>query len=263
MSDNTGFYKYYKITSTNCYSARVWSMNEIELTATQLVPCIQEESTHYIDEDVIESFTECTRKYYKYQYSTFVQPILSANGTLGGNSFAVYINQLGDSSCVASRAFDNNASTFALILGPREGYPDYPNGYITFYNPIPLQVSAITIVPRSGYQRIRKGIFQGSNDNITWSDLYTINTTTNDTATYNINSQDAYKYHRIWIVQSDYTANYYYYYTAFTQLDITAQERLVVESTESDYDFYKDIYTYKAMKSYEKGQYYGNKSTIR
>jgi hypothetical protein len=54
-----------------------------------------------------------------------------------------------------------------------------------------------------------------------------------------------------------------------TSITITATQKdvTIVEGTESDYDFYKDTYTYslikqnntyKAIKSYEKGQYYGN-----
>lgn len=48
------------------------------------------------------------------------------------------------------------------------------------------------------------------------------------------------------------------WYTFGTLYDFTMTHTPIIEGTESDYDFYKDLDTYKAIKSYEKGQYYGN-----
>ena len=67
------------------------------------------------------------------------QPVLSANGTMGGSKFACAVSAytLVTSGTVADAygAFDNNTNTYW-----RSGTT---SGWIQFYNPVPLKVSAI------------------------------------------------------------------------------------------------------------------------
>lgn len=119
------------------------------------------------------------------------QPVLSANGTMGGSKFACAVSaySLVTTGTVSDAygAFDNNTNTYW-----RSGTT---SGWIQFYNPVPLKVSAI----KWGYfySYPTGGNVQGSNDGTTWT---TLNTWTNSSAadfTINLSTQQYYKYYRI------------------------------------------------------------------
>lgn len=122
---------------------------------------------------------------------TWQQPVLSANGTMGGSEFAcsasAYTLVTTGTVADAYGAFDNNTNTYW-----RSGTT---SGWIQFYNPVPLKVSAI----KWGYFYCYPtgGNVQGSNDGTTWT---TLNTWTNSSAadfTINLSTQQYYKYYRI------------------------------------------------------------------
>jgi len=125
--------------------------------------------------------------------TTFVQPALSANGTLGGASFAVSATE--SPTGTAYLAVDNNSSSYWLSGIYGAGI------FFTLYNPNALKVSSIDITNRlsttawiSGYT-----IF-GSNDG---SNFTLLATGTNSVSTVGVlwsaavNSTEFYKYHKI------------------------------------------------------------------
>lgn len=170
-----------------------------------------------------------TVKYYKYTYEAWTQPVLSANGTLGGNSFAVAQSNVNDSD-YAYKAFDNNSSTQFTNKGK--------TGSLTFYNPVPIKVTNLHIMNgfNGSYVRpISSGVVSGSNDNNGWTVLKEFtNTLTGVKAEWDINLSDnkkAYKYYKVDIVGSSDFAR-------ITELTITAtQQTGSVESTSADYDY--------------------------
>lgn len=118
----------------------------------------------------------------------FSQPILTENGTMGGSSFAVSADNDTNGSKPAYYAFDDSDSSFW-----RGG--NVP-GYIEFYNPAPINVTALTWGFYYSYPT--SGNVQGSND---YSDWAIITEFTNDSASdFTIDmsgNTNSYKYYRI------------------------------------------------------------------
>lgn len=144
--------------------------------------------------------------------TSFVQPVLSADGTLGGSSFAVSLSYAYN-SYYAYRAFDNSSSTWAASTA---------NNYLIFYNPSALKVSNISIT-NSGYANecISGYTLYGSSDNSNWTALVSgTNSSTAASANWNISVAEAnrgfYKYHKLYatglsywdICQFDISATY-------------------------------------------------------
>ena len=99
----------------------------------------------------------------------FEQPVLSANGTLGGDSFAVSANTEFNSSYQAWKAFDGDPSTDFAELGT-------PNpSSLTFYNPEPLKVTQLVLTNRTTAtaDTFLTGSIECSDDGITWNELTT------------------------------------------------------------------------------------------
>lgn len=130
------------------------------------------------------------------EYATFgavetawTQPTLSANGTLGGSSFAVYALSP-QSGYPCYQAFDNNSST--LFSG--EGVPNY----MIMYNPSALKVSSIVITHNGGYV-LGGWTLYGSNDNSTYTALTSGSTmTTTYTLEIPTANRDFYKYYKLY-----------------------------------------------------------------
>jgi hypothetical protein len=188
------------------------------------------------------------RKYYKYDIKDFVHPTLTSNGLLGGSYFACG----GQAKNGIYAAFDNNASTYSQF-GTYSGVNN-----LIFYNPNPLKISSLSFQDYSGAQW-NNGRLEYSDDGYTW-------TLSNDNITnsavnwsFNVSEQG---YHKYWKLTVTAAAGYNGSNWDWTiwdcwQLNINDTEKTIVEGTEQDYDFYKDEPYYKALKSYEKGQYLG------
>lgn len=120
--------------------------------------------------------------------SEFTQPTLSANGTMGGSSFAVTADNETNGNNPAYLVFDNNSDTYWRGA-------NVP-GYIEFYNPAPINVTALTW--GFFYSYPTSGNVQGSND---YSDWTTITEFTNDSdSDFTIDMSEntnSYKYYRI------------------------------------------------------------------
>lgn len=131
----------------------------------------------------------------------FVQPVLAANGTLGGSSFAVAGSSLWDGDYWW--AFDNDAATRWHSSG---GMPQW----MTIYNPEPLKLRKLTITTssNSGHKGITAGSVLGSNDNVSWETIAGFsNSVTDGGATFDIpvNSGKFFKYHQLHITGSAYS----------------------------------------------------------
>ena len=116
---------------------------------------------------------------------TWVQPVLSSNGTMGGSSFAVQATAHSGTND-AWKAFDNNNSTMYEV-----GNGQSPHLYM--YNPKPLKVTAIS-VSSSSYP-LRQFEVRASNDFSNWVVL-TSGTASGNSYTISLsNNNNYYKYY--------------------------------------------------------------------
>lgn len=134
------------------------------------------------------------------QEVSFVQPALSSNGTIGGDSFAVSGTTKYDTGYELWHLFDNDSST----VYASNGLP----ANIVFYNPIAIKITSLTITNgTTTYIRAFKNwVVYGSNDNNTYTQLTSgtnSTTSTNTSWTINLNANtNYYKYYKIYISSS-------------------------------------------------------------
>ena len=153
----------------------------------------------------------------------FTQPTLTSNGVLGGDAFAV-TQSTSYSGTKAYMCFDNNSSTPEWHA--TAGLPQY----VIFYNPNPLKVSALEIIPytkgTAPSDNWVSGKVYGSNDNSTWTELATFTQASKTNPNVTVNSANEYYYHKV-----EFTATKYYrsasnppsgYFVVMEQINITA-----------------------------------------
>lgn len=183
----------------------------------------------------MKAVKETIRKYYKYQYQDWTQPVLTANGVIGQDHFAVMAKH---TSSIAYRAFDGS-TTSAWSSAATDS-----TDYLIFYNPKPLLISNIEC---HNYTWITgQWKLYGSNDNVSY-ELLASGTNTQASGSFNIDlsaNNKAFKYYRM----DSLSIVGAYQRVGWGELKITAKVQEVIESTEEDYDFYKDINTYKLPK---------------
>lgn len=173
-------------------------------------------------------------KYYKYVYEDWTQPVLSANGTMGGSSFAVSASSEYDTARPAYGAFDGvTGNDSANCWHSGSGFPSW----IQFYNPKPLKVTKLTVTNRgSDGAFINSYGVSYSDDGETFTEFLT-GTSSNQTANGSWEITIDNGVHKYWRLTSKSASGDNSDYTAVAEIDITAQEQTVVESTAADYDY--------------------------
>lgn len=190
---------------------------------------------------------DTVRKYYKVSTTTqtWTQPPMSANGSLGGDIFAV--SSTNDSNS-AYHAFDSTGVRINL-------------GTITLYNPNPFCITKLVFAGRqvAELQRYVKAFtLYGSNNNSSWVEIQSFSGGSLSSKTYDVTNSAYYKYYKITVTDARNQAT-------ICNLTITATEQVTVmtESTASDYDIYKDVLVYSAKKESVRKYYkYGNTTNI-
>lgn len=120
---------------------------------------------------------------------SWTQPVLSANGTLGGTSFAVF-----------GAAYKSGHPYYFSCDGSDDTYwhsDDSTNTWFEFYNPSPLKVASIRLIANDTKGNIKTGGIYGSNDGTNWTQLLSITSYGGQDTTYTINAQTAYKYFKL------------------------------------------------------------------
>lgn len=174
---------------------------------------------------------DTVRKYYKVSTTTqtWTQPSMSANGSLGGDIFAVSSTNDSDN---AYHAFDSTGVSINL-------------GTLTLYNPNPFCITKLVFEGRNypANTYVKAFTLYGSNDNSSWIEIQSFSGGTVSSKTYNVTNSSYYKYYKM--VVTDGTGK-----ARICNLTITATEQVTVmtESTASDYDIYKDVLVYSAKK---------------
>ena len=195
----------------------------------------------FIDKDnnIIKLPCEVVRKYYKYQYSNWTQPTLTANGTMGGNSFAC--NQIAShtSSTLAFRCFNGDVSSSGETNRWQVNSVNTSSWYwLSWYNPQPLNITKLVITNAEASYCVKNYIIQGSDNNSNWVDIVSgTNTNTNGLSQWTINmsnNEKAYKYHRIYCQPNNGAS------LQIAEITITATQRITTNGTKDNHDFYED-----------------------
>lgn len=243
--NHSNYYKYYKWHVTSSCSGYKsgdgwWDrfhIPTVNLTATERTS-IESTSSDY---DYYEDVWEVPRKYYKYQYKAFQQPILQKDGIMGVDDFAV--DGAGYSSGYAYRAFDGDSSTAADIQSANV------KPYLGMYSKNPLNITSLALVQHSGNTCIKTGTVTASNDGVTWDTLLNIDAPNQNNYTLDLSSNTGYyHYYRINLTTAYYSLGGVYYCYVDT-CTITATERTITESTADDYDYYEESQGYKCANT--------------
>lgn len=207
---------------------------------------------YMVENDRICVTKETIRKYYKYIWEDWIQPVPSSNGTWGENSFA----------CNQSSVYNDAYAYKAFISGSMWHSADtnLPH-YICWYNPNPLKIDNIYLeVGNGGSYPDLPGNYEirASEDGSNWITIYSnTNTATNPLPLpLNIDltsiENRTFKYWS-YEVKSVLGRNF----GNARNIRITAKERVgFIESTPEDYDFYKDVVVYKTQKIGTRRKYY-------
>ena len=181
-----------------------------------------------------EFYNRWVAEYHNSTRYAFEQPVLSANGTLGGDSFAV---------AASSQHANIPGGAWNAFNGTNTGVNDcwhssgVNNEWFTFYNPLPINVTKLTITNRNAtasgdWHMVGSGTVYGSNDNSNWEELveFTNPNTTTDcgNASWDIDlssNNKSYKYYKLQVnpVEGDG-------YVVIGKLEITAGSFLLKHS---------------------------------
>jgi len=206
--------------------------------------------------------------YYKYVYEDWTQPTLTSNGTMGGDTMAVSLNWSG---------YNYNYGTAYQIFSPNTGnagfYADEwkSSMYVVFYLPKHTRLtsftfSAIGTGDGADGAAYNTRLYGGNFINDRREQLYYMGDTWG--GTYTITSQNYYQYFVLYLENG---GGAYEDKVTIAGLSCAGVSRTVTDGTESDYDYKietgdtyllkrteNNIDKYYALKSWEKGQYYGN-----
>ena len=173
---------------------------------------------------------QLTRKYYKYitVESSWTQPVLSSNGTIGVDDFAV-------------SATDTRKGEAYYPFTSNNYWAGNANCTYTMYsnNPLCIKRLGFSGIYQSGAVYMSTFTFSASNDGNSWIDLGTFKNNTYNFTNFDVNNNNFYKYYKITAKYGGIIKN--------IQLTATQKITTIVESTKDDYDFYKDVIALSAF----------------
>ena len=180
------------------------------------------------------------RKYYKKTIRSFEQPVLTWNGILGGDTFAVSTNNF---------PWSNHSKCYQWFDGTTSGQQGNGTahtggGYVIFYNPNPLKL--YSTYGYKGYSGDWFDVYYyGSDDGENWT---LIKSFSNGLRTTNVvDSQTFYKYHKVYN-KTGFSHDGNGYGGGLSELIITANEEVYLDiGTPDDYDYYEDVYAVRAL----------------
>lgn len=143
----------------------------------------------------------------------FVRPNLTANGTVGGNAFAVS-GTTSSSSRPLYYAVDNSSSTYWMLYLSSSSAV----GYFIFYNPKALKVTELVLNCGSAnyIPNTSSLVVQGSNDNSSWTTINKTVSVNSAVVTINLANTTFYNYYRLTLRRLNST------YVYIADLGITA-----------------------------------------
>lgn len=188
----------------------------------------------------------------------WTQPVLSANGTIGGDSFACAASsEYSTGSGYAWKAFDNDNT--GCWGGSTYGSSAVPQ-WLEWYNPSGLKITQITFTSGGrtnigGFPPkyvttgcVKDYTIQASADGNTWIDIYTGTNTSfsvKQSITASFINEVFYKYWRIYISSINDTRGGVCIWD--TSITATQLQETITPGTAEDYDFYTDENVYKGV----------------
>ena len=156
------------------------------------------------------------------EISNWTQPTLTANGTMGGDSFTINATS---SSSTYPPYYGYNKQTSSWITQTALG-----TAYSMFYNPNSLNVTSLTVTNPNGHSSaypITEGTIMASDDNDTWVELTKFtNSVLNNGQTWNIDlssNKNYYHYYKLIITKG------YGDWWGFDELAITATQKKIID----------------------------------
>lgn len=140
-------------------------------------------------------------------------PTLTANGTIGGNAYGVMMSR---ETLGPAYKITQPTNTSAV------GCATNPPSYILFYSPVPVYIGTVYFYSINSWSSNRSATvtinIQGSNNNSQWDTLHTFTVTAsipdfglqNRDTTITINSENTYKYIRLYCSASNKNVDPYY-----------------------------------------------------
>lgn len=191
------------------------------------------------DVDIYKAYKTTVRKYYK--YTNWTQPKLTANGTMGGSSFACNQSASLNSTTIAFKCFNGDTTTSGETnrwqINNINTNTEY---YIYWYNPVALKISNLKVWNEEANYVIKGYTLYGSNDNSSWTAITSgTNTVTTAKTAWNIpvSMNTEYKYFRLGCKPNSTLA------LEVMEIQITATTKQ--EGNEKDYTSYEDVDVYK------------------
>lgn len=125
------------------------------------------------------------------------QPVLTANGTLGGSSFAVKAKDYQSNSDATV-----SGDAWYAFAGSKKYWRSATNpSYIIIYNPIALKINKIYCTAgntsTNSWGTLKSGTISGSNDNSSWTKIKDFTNNTFGAYTITVNSPAFYKYYKL------------------------------------------------------------------
>lgn len=243
-------------------------IGEITITAKKLVKASYSYETEgtaenydrYVDvPNILIPVNGYTRKYYKtinvpaeYAIENYPRPVLTQNGTLGGNSFAVYASsQYNTSEDYAPYvSFKNLRGAYSAISEDGVTISESNPWEYIMYFPKAICITEINMLNRSSYPHApQKGYIEGSNDNISYTTLCSFTNSNNDVSgTWNISipnsNQGFYTYYKFKFTSAPTTDGIYValgFPTWKHKVIKSPAYSYEIQSTENDYDRYEDV----------------------
>lgn len=240
--NSTAGYKYHKITFLPDSNAGYIWCAEIRLIAVQYSEATSTDYNYVETVQLSKVDRQVERKYYKYVDQVWANPIMTAQIDPGGTEFAAFMDST-YSTRYAYHMFDGQTRTGKTA----QTQGTLPH-YLGFYNPDPVRIIALTfnwVVATSVYYSPRNGQLEASNDGTNWITLQTFSYPSANPATISFTnpSDNYYKYYRLYGTDGGKSTVY-----ACTECTVSGYIRTgIEEATEQDYDFYKDVETYRAI----------------
>lgn len=181
-------------------------------------------------------------KYWKYRTVPFSSPILTENGVLGGNKFAVLASSEIDTARQAWNAFDGrNDDTESGIWHSTQGMPQW----YAMYNPQPFNLILFSVYNRPAYQGDTNAIgiysLSYSNDNIDWVTVEYGSNTNTSSGDIAINTTYTSAFAKYWKIDigSSISDTVNPNYVAIGEISFVGSIKTseVIEGTADDYDF--------------------------
>ena len=215
---------------------------DIAMTATERTVSESTSSNYdyYVDTNTYKAVKETVRKYYKYNERTYSQPTLTSN-----ESDTLSVSSVGwNSNSPTYYAFDGNLST---ILKSAQ-ITQYPYVNLYFLNPVTLTkvtcINGYDAWDIFGFVQFAVSGIDDSNNKIVLGASSIVTPADGQSVECSLSSSQKFKKIEIQFACSNYNG----YQAAVKEIYLTGNEFVPVESTSSDYDYYVDIDTYKAVK---------------